>query len=101
MTPSGAAVMMSVRFRSRLLPDELTRRYEERMPEFRRLPGLIQKYYVHDEATGEWGGIYLWESEQAMQGYLASDLRQSIAAVYEVEGAPRVETLRIVDRLRP
>lgn len=97
---SNVAVVMIVKFRSRLAGDELRRRYTERMPEFRKLPGLIQKHYFHDAASDEWGGIYMWDSEEAMQGYLASELRASIASVYEVEGAPRVEVLSVRDHLR-
>lgn len=97
---SGVRVVMVVKFRSGLSPEELRRRYSERMPEFRRLPGLIQKHYVHDAAADEWGGVYLWESEEALQAYLASDLRHSIAWVYEVQGSPRIEVLSVVDDLR-
>lgn len=97
---SNVRVVMIVKFRSRLSPEELRRRYYERMPEFRQLPGLVQKHYVHDQASGEWGGVYMWDSEEAVQDYLASDLRQTIPSVYEVEGAPRVEMLSVVDHLR-
>ena len=94
-------LVMTVRFRTRLDRAELERRYRARMAEFRALPGLVQKYYVYDEASAEWGGVYLWASEEALQAYLASDLRRSIASVYEVEGTPRVETSRVVEPLRP
>jgi len=50
----------------------MDRRYKERMPQFRELPGLVQKYYSYDEATGEWAGIYLWDSEESLAAYLES-----------------------------
>ena len=50
--------------------------------------------------TGGNGGTYVWASEAAMRAYMASDLRRSIASVYEVDGAPRVEVMRVVDELR-
>lgn len=97
---NAVKVVILVRLRSRLSADELTRRYRERMPEFRKLPGLIQKYYLYDEATKELAGLYLWESEEAVQAYLESDLRKTIADAYEAEGPPRVERLNVLDVLR-
>ena len=97
---STPEVVVVVKFRSRLSVDEVDRRFRERMPKFRELPGLIQKYYFHDDATGEWGGIYVWDSQESVERYMASDLRQSIPAAYEIDGAPRVESLSVVETLR-
>jgi heme-degrading monooxygenase HmoA len=95
-----AKVVLLVRFRSRLSADEVRRRYLERLPDFRNVPGLLQKYYVYDESANEWGGLYVWDSEESLQGYLESDLRKTIPSVYEIEGSPRVERLSVVDVLR-
>lgn len=86
--------------RSNLPHDEMVRRYKERLPRFREVPGLVQKYYSHDETTGEWAGIYLFDSEESLDGYLASDLRKTIPSAYELTGPPRVERFPIVDILR-
>jgi hypothetical protein len=95
------AVMLVVRgLKSNLPREEMERRYKERLPQFRAVTGLVQKYYSYDESTGEWAGIYLWESEAALAEYLESDLRKSIAAAYELTGPPRVERFTIVDVLR-
>ena len=51
-------ILLLVRFKSSLPAEELKKRYSERMPLFRDLPGLLQKYYVYDSATEEWGGFY-------------------------------------------
>lgn len=102
MAGSGhPAVLFIVRFKSALAPDELERRYKERMPEFRQLPGLLQKYYIHDKASDEWGGVYLWDSQASLENYLASDLRKSISETYEIVGTPRVEASSVLDVLRP
>lgn len=97
----GHGILMFIKFKSKLESDELIRRYQERLPEFQALPGLVQKYYVHDQKTGEWGGVYIWDSKQSMEAYLASDLRKSIAEVYEVAAPPRVDVCGVVDLLRP
>jgi Putative mono-oxygenase ydhR len=102
MAPGGhPGALLIVRFRSALAPDELKRRYKQRMPEFGKLPGLLQKYYIHDKASGEWGGVYLWDSQASLDNYLGSDLCKSIAKTYEIVGMPRVEAAGVVDVLRP
>jgi heme-degrading monooxygenase HmoA len=94
-------ILFIVRFKSSLSPEELQRRYRDRLPAFRALPGLIQKYYLHDPATDEWGGLYLWDSQESLDEYLASDLRKSIPETYEIVGAPRVEAVHVIEPLRP
>lgn len=95
------AVMLIVRgLKSKLSRDELERRYKERMPQFREVPGLLQKYYSYDSSTEEWAGIYLWESEESAAAYLESDLRKTIATAYELIQPPRIERFPVVDVLR-
>jgi hypothetical protein len=94
-------ILLIVRFKSSLAPEELERRYKERLPEFRALPGLIQKYYLYDPSSEEWGGLYLWDSQSSLDEYLASDLRKSIPDVYQIVGAPRIETTTVIETLRP
>ena len=99
-TAAAPRFVVTVRFESELDVDEIHRRYPERMPEFRALPGLIQKYYLHDPATDEWCGIYLWDSKASAQAYLQSDLRKTIPQAYGVVGTPRVESFDVIDILR-
>jgi len=101
MVDTQPTIMLIVRgLKSGLPQEELERRYKERLPLFRNVTGLIQKYYSHDESTGEWAGIYLWDSEESLAKYLQSDLRKSIPAAYELTEPPRVERFPIVDVLR-
>ena len=95
------SIMLIVRgLKSSLSREELERRYKERLPEFRKVKGLIQKYYSYDESTREWAGIYLWDSEESLSKHLESDLRKSIATAYELIEPPRIERFPIVDVLR-
>jgi heme-degrading monooxygenase HmoA len=101
MSDPQPTVMLIVRgLKSKLSHDELERRYKERMPSFRDVPGLLQKYYSYDSSTQEWAGIYLWDSEESAAAYLESDLRKSIPSAYELTQPPRVERFSIVDVLR-
>lgn len=95
------AVMLIVSgLKSKLSREELERRYKERLPRFRDVPGLIQKYYSYDDSTEEWAGIYLWDSEASLGKYLESELRMTIAAAYELTEPPRMQRFPIVDVLR-
>jgi len=97
---AAPALMLLVRFRSRLALDQVMRVVEERAPEFEALVGLEQKYYLQDAETGEYAGCYLWTSAEALDEFRASELRESIGAAYETEGAPRVEVYRVLKLLR-
>jgi len=97
MTPK---FILLARFRSSLSLPEVTRVFEEREDLFRALTGLQQKYYLQDEASGEYAGLYLWESADAMAEYRKSELRASIAEAYRVEGEPRIEVYRVLKSLR-
>ena len=46
---------------------------------FADLSGLQSKYWLADEANNIYGGVYLWESREAMQSYLESDLFKQVA----------------------
>jgi heme-degrading monooxygenase HmoA len=94
------AVMLLVQFRSALPPDEVRKVMEERAPEFRALQGLQQKYYLQDAVTGEYAGLYLWESQDAFNAYRDSELRATIAESYQAEGEPRIEVYRVLEALR-
>lgn len=97
---SQPALILHVRFRSPLSLDEVMNIVDERATEFQALSGLQQKYYAEDVSTGEYAGIYLWESQEAMAAFNESELRASIAQAYQVQGAPRIEVYRVVKTLR-
>ena len=55
MVDAQPAIMLIVRgLKSELAREEFERRYKERLPQFRDVTGLIQKYYSYDESNGEW-----------------------------------------------
>ena len=93
--------VLTVKFKSKLSYDEVLAVVEERISDFRALPGLIQKYYGHEESTGAYTGVYIWESAEAMRAYQQSELAQTIAAAYQVAEPPRIEVFNLVETLRP
>ena len=93
--------MLLVKFRSSLPEAEVRRLLDERLALFRAVPGLVQKYYAREAATGEWCGVYLFDEEESLLQYRSSDLARSIPPTYHLEGAPRVEVLELLFPLRP
>jgi len=92
--------ILIVRAKSGLPEEKFLAVAEERAPEFRKLHGLMQKYYVRFPATGEIGGIYVWESEESMKKYRESELARTIASAYQTEGAPDIQIAEVLFPLR-
>jgi hypothetical protein len=92
---SSPTTILLVRFKSPLSLEEITKLAEARAHKFQALAGLRQKYYIQDAATGEYGGVYLWQSPDDAAAYLDSNLRASIAATYQTDGEPRIEVFRV------
>jgi len=93
-------IIQFTRFTSNLSEEEVARFMKERAPRFLEVPGLIQKYYIRDPQTGESGGVYVWESAEAMLEFRQSELAQSMGDTYKVEGEKRVEIFEIIHILR-
>jgi heme-degrading monooxygenase HmoA len=100
MSDTNQGVLMFVKFKTGLSLDQVMERAEKRVPEFRALPGLVQKYYCQEPSTGEIAGVYLWDSQESLKAFLGSELRETIPATYEIQGAPRIEILEVVRPLR-
>lgn len=94
------ASILFVRATSSLAPEELERRMLERKPRFREVPGLVQKIYGRDPATGAACGIYFFDSAEALAAFRETDLARTIASAYEVEDM-RVETYDMLYPLHP
>ena len=93
-------IIQFVKFKSGLSDNEVQRVMKERAPKFRALPGLVQKYYGHEKQTGEFTGIYLWDSEQSMREFRETELARTIPVAYKAEGKPRIEFFEILFPLR-
>ena len=97
---TSPTLVLLVKFKTPLTLDEVMEVAASRIDEFRALPGLVQKYYLHETATGEIAGLYLWESREAFDDFRDSELRATIAAAYQAEGEPRIEVFDILETLR-
>ncbi len=69
-----------VLFRPPTAPDraEQARWFRARVPIYEGIPGLHFKACLLDPPRGRFGGFHVWESREALDGFLASDLWQSL-----------------------
>jgi heme-degrading monooxygenase HmoA len=91
--PIGGGVMIVslVRFKSRLSDAEVQAMFEERADLYRNVPGLVEKIYLRFRESGEFGAVYVWDSEEALMRFRETELARTIPDVYQVEQAPRAE----------
>lgn len=94
-------IVQIVRFKSALSAEEAQRMYEARAPQYRALPGLLQKYYLRFPTTQEYGAVYLWESESALKRFRESQLARTISSAYKVEGPTEFHVADVVMTLHP
>lgn len=93
-------ILQFVKLKSDLPEEELLKRAKEREPQFKAIPGLLQKYYVKMNEPGSYGGVYVWDTPKSLQAFKASDLAKSIPQAYEVAEAPNIEIMNILFQLR-
>ena len=93
-------IVQIVKVRSGLPDTDVHTTIDERAPQFRALPGLLQKYYTRDRETGEYAGIYIWDGEESLREFRESDLARTIPAAYRVQGQPHVAILDVISVLR-
>jgi len=94
------SVILFVRIKSPLDAEQLERRAKERLPRFRDVPGLVQKIYGRDEATGDACGIYFFKDEKALASFRESELAKTIPAAYEAQDV-RPEVFDVLFPLYP
>jgi len=94
------ATILFVRIKSDVDPEELERRALERRPEFEKIPGLIQKIYGRNDATGDWCGIYFFENQQALAAFRETELAKTIPTAYEATDVRR-EVYELMYPLHP
>jgi heme-degrading monooxygenase HmoA len=94
-------IVQFVQFETSLSEEEVAAVAEERLPEFRAIPSLVQKYYLKLDKPNHYGGFYIWESPEALAEFRNSDLAKSIPSAYKIVGAPDVRIYEVMFPLRP
>ena len=93
-------IMQVVNLKSPLSVDQLLERAHERAPQFRAIPGLLQKYYLNRPGEGEYAGVYVWDSMESLAEFRASELAKSIPEAYQVSEPPVIEISEVLFPLR-
>lgn len=94
------ATILFVRVKTDLYPEELERRLLERRPRFHEVPGLVQKIYGRDDATGDVCGIYFFENKKALADFRETELAKTIPEAYEATDIRR-EIFEVLYPLHP
>jgi len=88
----NAEAVLLVKFNSTHSAKELMNVCQEDLETFRKVPGLLQKYYMAEELTGAIRGIYIFETKSARAAFWTSELAKDIPTRYGViSGTLRVE----------
>lgn len=82
-------------FKSNLPKEKVIKNFEARSDLYRAVPGLVQKYYVHDDSTGHFGGIHVFDSLENAEAFMSSDLVKSIGNAQSSHESPTVRLLHI------
>jgi len=82
-------------FKSNLPKDKVIKNFEARADLYRAVPGLVQKYYIHDDSTGHFGGIHIFDTLEAAEAFMGSDLVKSIGNAQNSHERPTVRLLHI------
>ena len=93
-------IMQTIKLQSSLSKEEVMKIAEERAPQFRAFPGLVQKYYVLDDQPGHYRGVYIWDSMESLLAFRESELAASIAGAYNLLGPPDIEIQEVAFQLR-
>lgn len=93
-------VIQFVKFSSPLTDEEARSVMERRAPEFRQVPGLLQKYYGREVGTGDVCGIYIFDSEDSLRAFRETELARTIPSAYQIK-SPRIEVFELLFPLRP
>lgn len=73
---------------------------EDRADSYRKVPGLVQKYYVVDKSTDRVGGIFVFDSEENLKAFRESELAKSTGEAYKFLEPPHTRVLEIAKVLR-
>ncbi len=73
---------------------ELRQKAKSRAESFYQgMAGLHTKAFVLNEETGEYGGLYLWESREALDTFINSD---TFKGSQELFGAPEIKIFDVI-----
>ncbi|MDI9914189.1 YdhR family protein [Rhodococcus sp. IEGM 1379] len=88
--------IVSMRMKIEASDEETERKSREGFEKFRALEGLTQKYYIRNHETGELGGVYLFETKEAVDAYVNGPIVASVAERFGVIGEVKLEVVEVL-----
>ena len=82
-------------FKSGLPYEEIMKTSDERADQYKKVPGLIQKYYVLDKSNDRVGGVFVFDSIEKLQAFKESELAKSTSEAYKFKEPPHTQVLEI------
>ncbi|MEJ2738961.1 MAG: YdhR family protein [Dehalococcoidia bacterium] len=89
---------VAFRLKEQQSPEEQKKLMAQLVDIYKNVPGLKQKYFLADPKTGEAGGYYAFESQEALDGYLKSDIYKQVV-LNNAQTEPKIETFIILASL--
>ena len=93
-------IIQIIKLKSVLSEEILLEKAKERVPKFKAIPGLLQKYYVKLPRKNQYSGIYVWDSIESLQSFRESELAASIPQAYKLTEPPEIEVMDVLFQLR-
>ena len=87
--------MMTFLFRSGLSMEAIEKTSDDRADQYKKVPGLVQKYYVVDNTTDRVGGFFIFDSLENLQSFRDSELAKSTGEAYKFKEPPQAQVLGI------
>ncbi|MHA1936303.1 MAG: hypothetical protein ACW97A_13590 [Candidatus Thorarchaeota archaeon] len=91
--------ILTLLFNSGLSREEIEKTAEERADDYRKVKGLVQKYYVDDSSTGRVGGLFVFDSMDNLLAFRESDLATSTGEAYKFREPPHTNVLDVAKTL--
>ncbi len=80
---------------SNLSEDEINKIADSRKEHFKTVNGLIKKFWVKDEKTGFYHGIFEFESKSDLDNYLKTDFAKSVSIAYNAMESVKIQVLKV------
>lgn len=91
--------IVSMRMVSKKSRDEVDALSKEGFGKFKALPGLQQKHYIFNHETGEGGGIYFFDTKEAVDAYLNGPIVASVGERFDIDGDVKIEVVELLYNL--
>ena len=100
MENSKTSLMQTVKIKTELTDEEFVKIAQDRAPLFDSVKGILQHYYIKLNEQGEYGGVYIWESWDALEEFRRSNLAAMMPIDYKLLEPPTYEIVEVLFRLK-